>query len=449
LHRAADLLKTLTARVIAASDEEQLWRYKYETLTRHADALEGECDALKHDIEGHLSVTSSILTERDALRASLQSRESEISELRDAFDREREALKATAKVRDEEVEQLRRAFEDERGELKAAIKAGEQSLAELRLALEGECAGFQTRVKASGDELAAFRVASEHERDALTMKVDALEAKRAELRSAFERISDLRIQTAGSGSSVPGKPELEAQARPIPAQRREMDSAVKETSAVVPKTTLRQVRAQFEYLAKECIPRGDIASQVMCELGAHTMDLALTAGGETDRLPVDEVALSILAPSGSTSLATAAANDQRTTSRDCEQRRYNLVDTHSAEHDVRPFPQWLQEKSAGPIPRGDGQCVAAWRECAGPKHDERGEADKPPCHFHELHGNSWLSNATRVMQVDAEPSAGFSPCATAVENASESDPETAREHAQRHVIPQDEQRDLQPSCCRE
>jgi hypothetical protein len=35
------------------------------------------------------------------------------------------------------------------------------------------------------------------------------------------------------------------------------------------------------------------------------MDLALTAGGETDRLPVGEVALSILASSGSTSLATA------------------------------------------------------------------------------------------------------------------------------------------------
>ena len=309
LHRAADLLKTLPARVIAASDEEQLWRYKYETLTRHADALEGECDALKHDIEGHFSVTSSILTERDGHAAKLGAHEEVLAGLRDAFDREREALKATAEVRDEEVEQLRRAFEDERGELKAAVKAGEQSLAELRLALEGERAGFQTRVKASGDELAAFRVASERERDALTMKVDALEAKRAELRSAFERISDLRTQTAahpaGTGSSVPGKPGLEAEARPIPAQRREMDPAVKEASAVVPKTTLRQVRAQFEYLAQECIPRGDIASQVMCELGAHTMDLALAAGGETDRLPVGEVALSILAPSGSTSLATA------------------------------------------------------------------------------------------------------------------------------------------------
>jgi hypothetical protein len=305
LHRAADLLKTLSARVIAASDEEQLWRYKYETLTRHADALEGECDALKHDIEGHLNVTSSILTERDALRASLQSRETELSELRDALRHERDGHAAKLGAHEEVLAGLHVAFDREREALKAAVKAGEQSLAELRIALDGERAGFQTRLKASGDELAAFRVASERERDALKVKVDALEAKRTELRSAFERISDLRIQTAGSGSSVPGKPGLEAEARPIPAQRREMDPAVKEASAVVPKTTLRQVRAQFEYLAKECIPRGDIASQVMCELGAHTMDLALTAGGETDRLPVDEVALSILAPSGSTSLATA------------------------------------------------------------------------------------------------------------------------------------------------
>ena len=61
---------------------------------------------------------------------------------------------------------------------------------------------------------------------------------------------------------------------------------------------LRQARAQFEYLAKECIPRGDIASQVMCELAAYTMDLALI-GSQPPRRPVDEVALSILARTGS------------------------------------------------------------------------------------------------------------------------------------------------------
>ena len=61
LQRAADLLETLTARVIASSDEDELWRYKYETLSRHADALEAECEALKQDVEGHLDITASVL----------------------------------------------------------------------------------------------------------------------------------------------------------------------------------------------------------------------------------------------------------------------------------------------------------------------------------------------------------------------------------------------------
>src|SRR5258708_3231275 len=79
LLRAADLLETLAARVLAASDEEDLWRYKYETLSSHADALEAECEALKQDIEGHLDIASSILAEREALRTELQGREAELS----------------------------------------------------------------------------------------------------------------------------------------------------------------------------------------------------------------------------------------------------------------------------------------------------------------------------------------------------------------------------------
>jgi predicted nucleic acid-binding Zn-ribbon protein len=305
LQRAADLLETLTARVLAASNEDELWRYKYESLAHHANALEAECDALKHDIEGHLSVTSSILSERDALRASRQSRESELSELRDGFDREREALKAALEVRGEELDQLRRERED----YTAKLKVCEGELSALRLISERERAELQVQLKAQGGEFTAFRIASDRERDALEEKVASLEAKRAELRAAVDRINDLKNQTierqGGADRAIPGKPGLEAEAKALPAQRGERGAVVGETSAVVPKTTLRQVRAQFEYLAQECIPRGDIASQVMCELGAHTMDLALTAGGETDRLPVGEVALSILASSGSTSLATA------------------------------------------------------------------------------------------------------------------------------------------------
>ncbi len=48
---------------------------------------------------------------------------------------------------------------------------------------------------------------------------------------------------------------------------------------MVPKETLRQARAQFEFLARECVRRGDVATQAMCELGAHSIDLALV--GET------------------------------------------------------------------------------------------------------------------------------------------------------------------------
>jgi len=324
LHRAADVLEGLTARVTAASDEENLWRYKYETVTRHADALEAECDTLKRDVEGHMEIAASILGERDALKAALQERETEITELeaslsrersdaattsdqreeilaglRAAFDRERETLEADAKARREELDQLRQSSEREREELKATIAKGELSLAELRLARDREQTEMQARLKVSADELAALHTVSRRERDELQAKIASLEAKRAELRAAFERISDLRNADASE------KPGPDAIAPPLAAQPGDLTMAIAETSAVVPKATLRQARAQFEYLAKQCIPRGDIASQVMCELGAHTMELALTAGGEPAGLPVGEMALSILAPGVAAASASA------------------------------------------------------------------------------------------------------------------------------------------------
>jgi hypothetical protein len=299
LQRAADLLQTLTARVMATSDEEQLWRYKYETATRQVDLLAAECDALKHDVEGHLSVTSSILSERDALRASLQSRESELSELRDGFDREHEALKAAPAGRAEELDQLHRERED----CAAKLKVYEGELSALRVVSERERAELQLQLKVQGDEFTAFRIASDRERDAFEAKLASLEAKRAELRAAVDRINDLGNQAiepqGGADGVIPGKLGFEAEANPLPAQRGEGDAVVGEANAVVPKTTLRQARAQFEYLAKEFIPLGDIASQVMCELGAYTMDLALTAGQQTEHFPVDEVAVRLLAPSAS------------------------------------------------------------------------------------------------------------------------------------------------------
>jgi hypothetical protein len=335
LRRAADLLETMTARMTAASDEEGLWRYKYETVTRHADALEAECDTLKHDVEGHMEIATSILNERDALRAALQEREAELAELeadfnrergepatkpelreeilaelRVAFDHEREALEAAATASREEFDQLRLASEREREQFKTAIATGEQSLAELGLARDREHAALQARLTASTDELEALRAASRREADELQARVASLEAKRAALRSAFDRISDLRNQVehpAGAGAS--GKPALDVGATPLAAQRSDPPAAIAEANAMVPKATLLQVRAQFEYLAKECNLRGDIASQVMCELGAYTLDLALTSGGETASLPVGEVALSILAPVGPIAPATADIAD--------------------------------------------------------------------------------------------------------------------------------------------
>jgi hypothetical protein len=295
LQRAAELLETMTARVLAASDEDELWRNKYESLAHHASALEAECDALKHDIEGHLNVTSSILSERDALSASLQSRESELSELRNGSDREYEALKAALDERAEELDRLRREREDS----VARLKVCEGELSALRVVAEREGAELQVRLRAQEDEFTAYRIASDRERDALEAKVASLEAKRAEVRAAVDRINDLKNQTiesyGGADRGIPAGPRLEA--NPVSVQRGDRDAIVGEANAVVPKTTLRQARAQFEYLAKEFIPLGDIASQVMCELGAYTMDLALADGQKTGHFPIDEVALRLLAPS--------------------------------------------------------------------------------------------------------------------------------------------------------
>ena len=233
--------------------------------------------------------TSPVLAERDALRTALEAREAELlelggtlqreqdqsakgsqvheaalAELRAAFEQERVGLTAMAEVSSKEVDQVRRAFEREREELSAALMRREAEIAEVRLALGRERDGLQSQLKACEDELAVLRAASAREHE-------AFEAKRAELRSAFDRINQLRVQKADS-------------------------PAVDGARAVVSKETLRQARAQFEFLAKECIRRGDVATQAMCELGAHTMNLVLAPDEGTHALPVGEVALSILRP---------------------------------------------------------------------------------------------------------------------------------------------------------
>ena len=315
LRRAADLLEDLSMRVTSASDQERLWRYKYETLTQHTDALEAECEALKNDIEGHLEIASSLLAERDTLGGTLQAREAELAVLREAlsrerdertaksaaheealnglrtaFDRKREALQATLEARVEECDRLRRELEREREDGEARQAAREREHAELRLGFDRERDELRARMKARDDELATFRMVSEREHDALKEKVAALEARRVELRSAFDRINTPRNQTV--------LPQAGAEVVPIPLPNGQ-EAAASEASAVVPITTLRQARAQFEYLAREFIPLGNIASQVMCELGAYSMDMALIGGQRGGHLPVGEVARSILAATGS------------------------------------------------------------------------------------------------------------------------------------------------------
>lgn len=332
LKHAAVLIETLAADLTAAMDEEQLWRYKYETIAHHADALEAECDTLKHDIDGHLNVISSTLVERDALAATVEAQKSELAALRHDLEREREKLTVQTVAHDgmmvglrsafdgeherlqaaidkgvEEAAELRRAFDREREALKAQSTTREAEVSKLHLAAERQRVELQAQLKAAGDELAAFRVVAARERDAQIAKTVALEAKQAEIRSAFDRINEIRSQTdqQQNGAAVAAMADLEAATSLPAAQPGGQNASVGEADTVVPKATLRQARAQFEYLASEFTGVGDVASQVMCELGAFTMDVALGAGRKPDHLPVGEVALSILAAPSVISQPTA------------------------------------------------------------------------------------------------------------------------------------------------
>ena len=320
LMHAADLIDGLMASVSGTRDEEALWRYKYETLTHQNDELEAECESLRHDIERHVKLSSFIINERDTLKATLQGREAELLELRGAlkreqealkqeqetsvansqahavaltelrteFDQERVALKASLEASIKQIEQQRREFHRQCDELSAKLSQSEAVMAEFRLAFDRERDDWQSRLRSREDELAVLRVAAENEHEELQQRIEALEIKRAELRSAFDRISQLGV--------VATDRPAEAQGEPLALPSRDRDSMPGENSTVVPKETLRQARAQFEFLAKECVRRGDVATQAMCALGAHTMDQALVAEETSHPSPVGEVALSILEP---------------------------------------------------------------------------------------------------------------------------------------------------------
>jgi chromosome segregation ATPase len=333
LMRAADMLDALMARVSGALDEEQLWRYKYETVTHQNDELEAECESLRHDIERHVKLSSFIITERDTLKATQQEREAELlergdalklerdtlkreqeeavtksraqesalTELRAGFDDERVALKASLDASIKQIERQRSEFQREHDGLSAKLSQSEAVMAEFRLAFDRERDDWQSRLSSREDELAAFRVAAANEHEELQQRIEALETKRAELRSAFDRIGQLGIAAADQRADAHGSPSLQSR------DRDSMPQENRENSAVVPKQTLRQARAQFEFLAKECVRRGDVATQAMCALGAHTMDQALVAEETTQPSPVGEVALSILEPTLKPTLGAGAA----------------------------------------------------------------------------------------------------------------------------------------------
>ena len=137
-------------------------------------------------------------------------------------------------------------------------------------------------------------------------RIATLEAQRVELRSALDRLGNLPIPAADDGAGrAASNAALEAgtQASSHPGT----DPANQEGSAVVPTATLRHARAQFEYLARECVRRGDVATQVMCELGAYTLELALKEGDSADQSPAGKIALSILEPDRASSVVADTA----------------------------------------------------------------------------------------------------------------------------------------------
>ncbi len=261
-----------------------------------------------------MNVAGFILAERDSLRTALETREAEllelsqelqretdqsatasethesaVTELRVAFDQDRLALMAAADVSAKEVDQQRRVFERERAEIAAELKRREDEVAELRLAFDREREELRSLLKSREDALLASRGNAERESADLREQIEVLEVKRDELRLTFERIGQLRVEPDRFDSG-----RDESQGNPTPVAPGDRNSLAGEASAVVPKETLRQARAQFEFLAKECLRRGDLATQAMCELGAHAMQLALAADESADASPIGRMALNIL-----------------------------------------------------------------------------------------------------------------------------------------------------------
>ena len=221
---------------------------------------------------------------REQLAAEAQAHEQALEELREEFDREREALGATIAARDEELGQLREMLQGEREQSAQKLQVLKQGSPNFSLRFEREREDLQSRLSSRESLVDVLRSDAERDSEWMKARISALEAQLVELRAALDRLGDLQAQAAS--------PDHPAPAHSIAAAHPGPD----EDSAVVPIATLRHARAQFEYLAKESIRRGDVATQVMCELSAHTLERVLLQVSRAEHPSAGDIALSILEP---------------------------------------------------------------------------------------------------------------------------------------------------------
>jgi chromosome segregation ATPase len=329
LLNAAIQLEALSARIAAASGEEELWRHKYESLAQDYDQLDSECEALRNDIGGHLDLSRSLLGDRDALADRLKARDAElgelnemlnhareelaagsqaheqaVAELRAKIDQEREALKTMVAARDEQLGQLQEALQSEREQSAQKLQAREAELAELQLGFAREREELQSRITSGESLIAMLRSDAERDSEWMKARIATLEAQRVELRSALDRIGNLQVAPASQDETERPDSNVQSEAGTRAPSHPDRNSTRQEGSVVVPTATLAHARAQFEYLAKESSRRGDVATQVMCELSAHTMEIALNEAERAEHSPAGRIALSILEPDRTASVVS-------------------------------------------------------------------------------------------------------------------------------------------------
>jgi hypothetical protein len=139
--------------------------------------------------------------------------------------------------------------------------------------------------------------------DALQAKCDALDEKIVRLEARWPQLRSVSGSSNGRNRTIEAQAATEADIDATlmsespsvsSANGRSSDAAAAEAGALISESTLRQARAQFEFLAREFVPLGNIASQVMCELAANAMDAALHSRQRKNHPAAGEIAQSIL-----------------------------------------------------------------------------------------------------------------------------------------------------------